>query len=591
MNDLISSLVGISRYRRLMSDTHLDWRAIHYVLDMDAEGRVINVSDTFSGPKDTDSKRFTAPKEYSLGSTNEAPANFFVAKGKHWFPVNDKFYESPVWAEFARACQETPKNHLLLALKKFYKRTPSKENIGDILKNDPCAFSTVGKIAGERYLAFRVLGRFLWQEPGLAKWWKGEYRRQRKERVKKWETGRDFFSVGKGKLAESFPTIMGNVPLASFDKAPFQSYGLGGRTTVMRLASAERTATVLNSFLRYPDNHFWLGMESVFIFWAEAEATLGTTAKPETDFVSLLNVDDALAIRDYFAGIWGFREPSFGGNFHAVLLSKNVNRAVVRSWLTDKLDAVEMSVQRFFKGIELHEHTTKSVTLRGLASCLLPLSEGKPQDPLPHHAALLLEHALFGRPLPAVILHAVLQRQIAEMAKESENIFDERLQQRTACAKLFFIQGGIDMNETVHLTTAHAAYYCGRLLAILSAIHDHAHEYKSASSPAGKYYASTSKTPALEFPRLLTLARYHLGKMSQGDREKMEFGIGHGDPEKELTGLAEIVAKFNGQAGSNFPTLLELEDQGRFAIGFYFERQRCQRWKYVLKQRNTKDNK
>jgi len=128
------------------------------------------------------------------------------------------------------------------------------------------------------------------------------------------------------------------------------------------------------------------------------------------------------------------------------------------------------------------------------------------------------------------------------------------------------------------METKETAILCGRLLALLDEIHDKAHEGKSASSPANRLYGAASATPALVFPRLCQLARYHLQKMDAGLAYKLEFGVpkerrADGVPE-DFEGLAAVVARLKEASGGDFPRMLSLEDQGRFALGFYYERAR-----------------
>jgi CRISPR-associated protein Csd1 len=115
------------------------------------------------------------------------------------------------------------------------------------------------------------------------------------------------------------------------------------------------------------------------------------------------------------------------------------------------------------------------------------------------------------------------------------------------------------MNEQTHENQNHPAYLCGRVLALMDKIHNAAHGKSTASSPAGRYYGSASSTPALVFPRLCKLARIHLEKI---ENKGWAYNL-----DRDLTGL---VSKFSAQA--SWPRTLSLEDQGRFAIGFYYER-------------------
>ena len=78
-----------------------------------------------------------------------------------------------------------------------------------------------------------------------------------------------------------------------------------------------------------------------------------------------------------------------------------------------------------------------------------------------------------------------------------------------------------------------------------------------------RYYGTASSAPAAAFPLLCRLARHHLSKVRKED-EGAARGI-----EARMT---EVLSKFQpSEAGKppRFPRILALEEQGRFALGFY----------------------
>jgi CRISPR-associated protein Csd1 len=177
--------------------------------------------------------------------------------------------------------------------------------------------------------------------------------------------------------------------------------------------------------------------------------------------------------------------------------------------------------------------------------------------------------------------------------------FSERLRARTSLIQLYFILNkGITMNETYDRTTVRpehrTAFLCGRLLAVLDHIHDKAHEGKSASSPATRLYGAASKTPALAFPQLCQLVRHHLDKLSTYDRDRFQDGVPaakRADGVNEnFDGLCDVVAQLKEAAGGAFPRMLSLEEQGVFAIGFYYQRKRCEDWPHFKKKNETSNN-
>jgi CRISPR-associated protein Csd1 len=100
------------------------------------------------------------------------------------------------------------------------------------------------------------------------------------------------------------------------------------------------------------------------------------------------------------------------------------------------------------------------------------------------------------------------------------------------------------------------AYQLGRLFAVIEAA-QRAALGKLNASVADRYYASASATPARVFASLLRNARNHIS-----DLKKRGSGFWF---EKRLD---EIIARLP----PDLPRTLKLEDQGRFAIGYYHER-------------------
>ena len=74
------------------------------------------------------------------------------------------------------------------------------------------------------------------------------------------------------------------------------------------------------------------------------------------------------------------------------------------------------------------------------------------------------------------------------------------------------------------------------------------------------------------FFRSCASSRYHLDKIGRG----LAYRLEHGYPDENFEGLAAVCARLATTVGGNFPRTLSLEGQGRFAIGFYYER--CRRW-------------
>jgi CRISPR-associated protein Csd1 len=100
------------------------------------------------------------------------------------------------------------------------------------------------------------------------------------------------------------------------------------------------------------------------------------------------------------------------------------------------------------------------------------------------------------------------------------------------------------------------AYQLGRLFAVLEAA-QYAALGRVNASIADRFYGAASATPARVFGALMRSAKVHIS-----DARKRNLG-GWIEPRIEQI-MAHLPARL--------PTSLKIEDQGRFAVGYYHER-------------------
>ena len=105
------------------------------------------------------------------------------------------------------------------------------------------------------------------------------------------------------------------------------------------------------------------------------------------------------------------------------------------------------------------------------------------------------------------------------------------------------------------LSNTHPAYRLGRLFAVLEKIQEEASPGLNATI-RDRYYGAASSTPVAVFTTLLRLKNAHLKKLSPGRTAAFEKLLG------EVLGPV-----------TDFPKHLPLPDQGRFALGYYHQRQ------------------
>lgn len=120
-----------------------------------------------------------------------------------------------------------------------------------------------------------------------------------------------------------------------------------------------------------------------------------------------------------------------------------------------------------------------------------------------------------------------------------------------------FIEEGVPMS--LNNESPNRAYLLGQLFAVLERIQYQALGELNAGI-ADRYYGSASAVPFSVFPRLLSGTKHHLSRLRK-DKAGMAVNL-----DKDL---GEIIAKLP----ETFPRHLSIDEQGRFAIGYYHQKQ------------------
>ncbi len=107
---------------------------------------------------------------------------------------------------------------------------------------------------------------------------------------------------------------------------------------------------------------------------------------------------------------------------------------------------------------------------------------------------------------------------------------------------------------SLDIENKNVGYCLGRLFATLEKIQDEANRGINATI-RDRFYGAASGTPVTVFPNLIRLMTHHLSKLDNPGRviyfEKL---------------IGEILDKID-----DFPATLSMEDQGRFALGYYHQ--------------------
>jgi CRISPR-associated protein Csd1 len=196
------------------------------------------------------------------------------------------------------------------------------------------------------------------------------------------------------------------------------------------------------------------------------------------------------------------------------------------------------------------------------------LTELPPQIP-----TQLFHGALRGRsvPLPQSALAAALKRQQIE-PKAADRKREATIMARMALIKACLLRSPNSQNKNpqkkdnimtqcINLESRDPAYLCGRLFAVFAELQGAALQSVNAGV-VERYYASASVTPALVMGRLFRNAQFHSAKAEGEGGWKKGKAI---NAQKDLEAITCAL-------GDQFPATLDLEGQGRFALGYYHQK-------------------
>jgi CRISPR-associated protein Csd1 len=345
--------------------------------------------------------------------------------------------------------------------------------------------------------------------------------------------------------------------LLSFNLGPFKSFGKEqNHNAPVGKSAAFAYTTALNHLLREGSTQKFQVGDATTIFWSQE------TTDFEQQFPALFRFtpkddpdSETRAVKALYEGVYtGSLADEGNTQFYVLGLSPNAARLSVRFWHQDTLASLSEKLRRHFDDLEI-VLSTKDPGHRSLMPLLCSLVlDGKADNVPPSLAGAVMCAILTGGPYPQTLLHLAVRRLRAERtvtrarAAVLKAVINRALRQRPTNQK--------EITVSLDPTNISPGYRLGRLFAVLEKIQEDAQPGINATI-RDRYYGAASSSPASVFPQLLKLKNHHLTKLNNpsfiGAHEKR---------------LAEI---FDGIA--EVPAHLQMEEQARFAIGYYHQRQ------------------
>jgi CRISPR-associated protein Csd1 len=371
--------------------------------------------------------------------------------------------------------------------------------------------------------------------------------------------------------------------IVSFNARAFESYGKTerqGENAPVSRAAAFAYTTALNHLLRKDSPQRMQVGDASTVFWAERQAPYETIFGDIFQDNPDANTDKVEALLNaVHSGHWGPMDKDL--RYHVLGLAPNAARISIRFYHCVTLQALGQRIAQHFDDLALVRgpNDARYPSLKRLLQTVCLATSSQPFgdiDRLPPNLGGAVIDAIFAgenAPFPAMWLNAAIARCRAEQAKKTQqgtqapNVPYARAAVIKACLNRQIRNANQllpahlaekEFSPMLDRTNTHPGYLLGRLFAVLERLQEEAAGGggKLNSTIRDKYYGAMSSSPSTVFPTLDKLKVAHLKKLPWVKREWFEKLVG------------EILADLH-----DIPRQLPLPDQGRFALGYYHQRQ------------------
>lgn len=346
-------------------------------------------------------------------------------------------------------------------------------------------------------------------------------------------------------------------------------------------------STALNTLLAKDSHNKFMVGNRTFVFWTSANDKvsdiaeqsffdlLGFTSKDESEDDPNAKIETA---RKVFMAIYsGKLNTTLDNRFCILGLAPNSARIAVVYWSETSLKDFAEMILRHFDDMALIDNSPNPKPYMGVKDMLsavthrskqseatpnLPEStisksnkSGKQSEVTPNLPEAVIKSVFQGLPYPYTLFTSCIHR----LKAESSNKAGMRIG-RIAILKAYLNRINDPHNSKIQVMldkdNTNQGYLCGRLFAVLDKVQEDANHINSIRE---RYMNAASSTPATVFATILNLSTHHAENLkNEGSKvyyEKLK---------------QEIISKISADG---FPAHLNLQDQGRFFVGYYHQRQ------------------
>lgn len=551
----------------------LEEKEIPFIIEIDSEGRFVNLIDTRSGEgKKKTGQRFLVPQ--GVKKTSGVAANLLWDNAEYVLGIDTRGKPERVEQQrtaFRNRLGELPEQARtdtgLRAVRAFLDRLDIAA-----LESHP-AWNDV--LASNPLMSFRLHGdiELVCQRPAVA---------AAAAATTTDETAPPGICLVTGErssIERLHPAIKGvwgaqtsGANIVSFNCRAFESYGKTerqGENAPVGKPAVFAYTTALNHLLARDSRQRVQVGDASTVFWAEQPHDLETMAadlfgeppKDEPD-----RGTDALKALYSSVESGKFTVGDADTRFHVLGLAPNAARISIRFWETAPAYELARRLKRHFDDLKIArapidpEHLSLFRLLTSIAV------QGKADNIPPNLGGDIIRAILEDLPYPATLLNAAVQRCRAE---------HKVTYPRAAALKAWLNRDIRRVNRNIHEPekefdvmldpeNTDAAYRMGRLFAVLEKIQEEANPGINATI-RDRYYGAASSSPATVIPLLLKLATHHIGKLDEKRRKILYRAFSDNKPDDYIGQVLNQVEEI--------PRQLRLPEQGRFALGYYHQRQ------------------
>ena len=537
----------------------IEEKEIGFLIVLSPDGHVLRFEDCRTGK---DHARLYLVKKH-VGRSSAAVANYLYDNSAYVLGYSEKstgkeqLYFDTFKAKIESIADAYPDNKDITAIRSFYKN--SRESILGLVSQD-VLWEDIKKNLSKKYstFSFRIEGDL-------------KIVAEKKEilQLEYCEDGSraDSLCLISGKhgpsvdttTATMIPGSQATAKLVAFQvNSGYDSYGKTkcGNAPISEEAEFAYT-TALNSMLQKGSrNKFILGSRT-FVFWA-ANNNKASMETEESLFDLLGFSEDAnddpnakiMKVRRVFESIYsGIMKTGLDDKFYILGLAPNSARIAVVYWSETTLKDFAEKILRHFSDMEIHDTRKDKKPYMGIREIISSVTlGGKMSDATPNLPEAVVKSIFQGLPYPQTLYSACLRRIRAEQKLTIT---------RAAIIKAYLNRQNNNKKIDIMLDKENnnQGYLCGRLFAVLDKIQEDAN---NISSIRERYMNAASATPSAVFATILNLSVHHSEKLDE--RRRIYF-------EKLKQEILDNVS------ADGFPTHLDLQDQGRFFVGYYHQRQ------------------